>query len=97
MFLYEIKDVLLKKKRCVVMPNSVCIRSKGEVIFFVLMIFMEISPGCQMGVNFKTIRTACSAYSYPNSVHFSFSVFHHTFLVKLLASGSIFTLFWAGE
>ena len=26
--------VLLKKKRCVVKPNSVCIRSRGEIIFF---------------------------------------------------------------
>lgn len=58
---------------------------------------MEISPGCQMGMNFKTIRTACSAYSYPNSLHLSFSVFQHTFLVKLLANGSTFLVFWADE
>lgn len=61
------------------------------------MIFMEISPGCQMGMNFKTLRTACSAFSYPNSLHLSFSVIQHTFLVKLLANGSTFLVFWADE
>ena len=73
--------VLFKKKRCVVMPNSVCIRSRGEIFFFlILMISMEISPGCQMGMNFKTIRTACSAYSYPNSLHLSFFLCISTYL-----------------
>lgn len=46
-------------------------------------------PGCQMGM--KQAPTACSTRSDPNSLDFSFSVFHHSFLVKLLAKGSILT------